>query len=327
MLDFPSNSGAMTRFRLLLNTGFSGPQAWLLLAIARGHVTAAGIELVLTPGTGAYNAAPGLLSGGFDLAYGDLMSLVEVAAADPARAPMGIFASFNASPAAIAVPLGSAIRTPRDLAGGRLIGHASDVALRCFGAFCASTGLGPDQVKIAPAEGPMAGLAARVLAGEASGLFAYVSTLSAALAAEGHDAAQVFRFFSYAALVPDLYGSGLMASTALLRDHAPLLRALVGALNRGLAEALAEPEAAMDAVLAFAPQARRAVEMARWRATLVTEMGHAEGIIGFGGLDMARFARGVSLHAASLGLTAPPAARLFTDAFLPPPAERARRQP
>ena len=325
MLDFPSNSGAMTRLRLLLNTGFSGPQAWLLLAIARGHVAAAGVELELTPGTGAYNAAPGLVAGGYDLAYGDLMSLVEVAAAERERAPIGIFASFNASPAAIAVPVASAIRTTGDLAGARLIGHASDVALRCFGAFCAATGLAPTSVRVMPAAGPMAGLAARVLAGEAEGMFAYVSTLTAALAAEGRDAAQVFRFFPYATLVPDLYGSGLMAAPHLLRDHAPLLRALVGALNRGLAEALAEPEAAMDAVLAFAPQANRRVERARWEATLATEMGHPEGFCGFGAVDPARFARGVALHAGSLGIVPPPAAALFTDAFLPPPAQRARR--
>jgi NitT/TauT family transport system substrate-binding protein len=303
------------RLRMLLNTGFSGPQAWLLLAIARGHVAAAGIELALTPGTGAYNAAPGLAGGDFDLAYGDINALVEVAVRqDPA--PIGVFATFNASPACIAVPAGSAIRGPGDLTGRRLIGHASDVALRTFGMIA-----DPARSRVEAAEGPMAGLAARVLAGEADGLFCYVSTLAAALG-EGLAA---FRCLRYADLAPDLYGSMVMAAPALVAAHPGALRALVAALDRGLAEALAEPDAAIEAVLRFAPEADAATERRRWEATLANEMAHPEGRQGFGGVDPARFARGIARHAASLGLAPPDPARLFTAAFLPPPEARARR--
>lgn len=303
------------QLRMLLNTSFSGPQAWLLLAIARGHVAAAGIELALTPGTGAYNAAPGLAGGGYDLAYGDIHALVEIAARQ-AEAPVGVFATFNASPSCIAVPAGCAIRTPRDLEGLRLIGHASDVALRTFGVVGDAA-----KVRIAAAEGSMASLAARVLAGEAEGLFCYVSTLSAALG-EGLGA---FRCLRFSDLAPDLYGSMVMAAPALAREHSGALRALVAAFNRGLAEAFAEPDAAIEAVLRFAPNADAATERRRWDATLANEMAHAEGRHGFGGVDPARFARGIGAHARSLGLAPPGPSRVFTDAFLPPVAERARR--
>jgi len=303
------------RLRMLLNTGYSGPQAWLLLAIARGHVAAAGIELDLTPGTGAYNAAPGLAGGGHDLAYGDIHALVEIAARQ-AAAPIGVFATFNASPSCIAVPAETAIRTVSDLRGRRLIGHASDVALRSFGVVG-----DPAQVTIAAAEGSMASLAARVLAGEADGLFCYVSTLTASLG-EGIAA---FRCLRYADLAPDLYGSMVMAAPALVRAHPVALRMLVAAFNRGLAEAFAEPAAAIEAVLRFAPNADAATERRRWDATLANEMGHPEGRGGFGAVDAARFARGIALHAKRLGLTPPDPSRVFTDAFLPPVAARARR--
>ncbi len=300
---------------MVLNTGFSGPQAWLLLAIARGHVAATGIELALTPGTGAYKAAPALAGGGHDLGYGDIHALVEIAARR-ADAPIGVFATFNASPSCIAVPAASAIQGVGDLAGRRLIGHASDVALRTFGVVG-----DPASVAIEPAEGPMAALAARVLAGEADGLFCYVSTLTAALG----DGIAAFRCLRYADLAPDLYGSMVMASPALVRDHPDRLRALVAAFNRGLAEAFAEPEAAIEAVLHFAPGADQATERRRWEATLANEMGHPEGRLGFGGVDQTRFARGITAHARSLGLVPPDPARVFTDAFLPPVEERARR--
>ena len=40
------------RLRMLLNTGFSSPQAWLWLAQARGYLAEEGVALDLTPGGG-----------------------------------------------------------------------------------------------------------------------------------------------------------------------------------------------------------------------------------------------------------------------------------
>lgn len=310
---------------MLLNAGYSGPQAWLLLAIRRGYLRDAGIELALTPGNGAFGAAPGLVAGGHDLAYGDVNSLVEVAVADPARAPIGIFAVHNASPSAIAVLRDGPIHSASDLPGRRLIGHASDVALRCFGALAAGAGIDAARVTVQPVEGPMAALVARLADGGADGLFGYVSTITAALAAQGRDAAQELRFLRYDALVPDLYGSVVMAAPHLLRDSPDLLARLVGALDRGLTAALAEPEAAIDAVMSFAPAAQRDAERIRWEATLAVEMAHPEaGRIGRGGVDPVRFARGVALHARTAGLPrCPDASALFTDRFLPARVEAA----
>ncbi len=306
------------RLRMLLNTGFSGPQAWLLLAITRGYVARAGIELELTPGTGAYNAAAGMVRGGFDLGYGDINALVEVAAADPATAPTGVFATFRASAACIAVPRGSAIRTPADLAGAVLIGHASDVALRTFGAFCATTGLARDSVLVEPAEGPMASLADRVLAGEAEGLFCYGSTLAAALAAQKRDSHAEFVTFRYADLVPDLYGSAVMASPRMLKEHRDPLMALLRAFQSGLVHAFVEREAAIEAVMEFAgPEAREYVERRRWYETLAVEMRDPERGYGLGWVERARFKRGIALHAQALGLPMPDPIATFTNALAP----------
>ncbi len=316
----------MQRLTMQLNAGFSGPQAWLLLAIRRGYLAEAGIELALTPGNGAWNAAPSMVKGGFDLGYGDVHSLVEVAATHPARAPIGIFAVHNASPSAIAVRRDSPIASARDLPGKRLIGHASDVALRCFGAYAAATGIAPGDVAIEPVEGGMASLVARLGQGEhqrADGLFGYVSTIAAALAAQGRDAAAELHFLRYDAAIPDLHGSLVMASPALVAAEPALLTRLLAALNRGLAEAMADPDSAMEAVMAFAPEANAAAERVRWEVTLAVEMARppAEG---FGGIEDARFVRGLAAFAQGAGLPAP--GPIFNPAFLPPPSQRAQRQ-
>lgn len=317
----------MKRFKMLLNANFSGPQAWLLLAIRRGYVTEAGVELAFTPGTGAYNAAPGLVARGFDLAYGDLNSLIEVAAAEPERAPTCVHALFNASAAAVALPAGSAIVSPIDLAGKHLIGHASDVGLRTFRAFAEAAGLDPNSVTVETADGSMAELVARLdPAHGPHGLFGYVSTITAALAAQGKDAASQLRWLGYDRYAPFFYGSGLMASPRVIAEEPEALTRLVGAINRGLAEALSDEEAALDAVLSFAPTADREVERVRWKTTLAVELSHPDGErLGLGMIDEARFSESVRRHTSAMKLPLTPATeRLFTARFLPPPAALAR---
>ena len=95
---------------MLLNTGFSSPQGWLWLALARGYLAAEGIELELTPGAGAFTAAPRSVDGNFDLAYGDVNALIEVCARRPEAAPRGVYMMFNASPSCVLVAADEVMR-------------------------------------------------------------------------------------------------------------------------------------------------------------------------------------------------------------------------
>jgi len=300
----------MPRLSLLLNAGFSGPQAWLLLAIRRGYL--GDVALDLRPGTGAWNAAPGLVAGGHDLAYGDVHSLMAVAARQPAVAPIGFFAVHTASPCAIAVPAAGPVAGPGDLPGRRVVGHASDVARHLFPAYAAACGLDPASVEVPVAEGPMAALIGRMQAGEAAGLFGYVSTITVAIGAE---ATRALRFLRYDAALPDSLGSVVMASRRVVAQQPEALRALAAGFARGLREAIAEPEAAMEAVLSFAPAANAAAERLRWETTLAVEMA-GPAAPRPGGVDHGRLARSCAGFARSLGLAPPDPARLFTDRFL-----------
>lgn len=311
----------MRHWRMRLNAGFSGPQAWLLLAIRRGWVAEAGVVLDLEPGQGAWTAAGAMAAAGHDLGYGDIHALADLAMRGEPGAPCGVHATFAASAAAIAVPRGAAT-TPEALAGRRLIGHASDVGLRLFPAFCRAQGIDAGATQVAAAEGGMVALWDRVLRGEADGLFAYVSTLTAALAAAGRDAGAEVAWLRYDRLAPALHGSAVMASRRVIAEEPETLARLLGALDRGLTAAITEPDEAMAAVLAFAPGADAAAERLRWQTTLAVEMA---GSGAFGGIDADRFAAGLALQAAAAGRTAPAVDSLFTEAFLPPAQARARR--
>lgn len=317
------------RLRMLLNTGFSSPQAWLWLALGRGYLAREGIVLDLTPGAGAYTAAPRMAQGAHDLAYGDANALIELCARRPDVAPRGVYMMFNASPSCVLVPAEGPLRHPSQLQGQRLVGHDSDVALRTFGALCSQLRLDAGRMKVADSWSGMAGMAEDVLAGRAGGAFGYVSTFTGALTAADPTLLRRVRFLRYADFVPDLYGSVVMASQPLLRDEPELVTRLLRALNQGVVDMLRDPAAALDVVLQAVPGLQRAPEHARLMATLALEMNAALPpacpVQPLGGVDAARLDRSIALMVAGSALPRRPEAReVFDAAHLPPASERTR---
>lgn len=338
--------GAHKRFRMLLNTSFSGPQAWILLAQDKGFLQREGVELDLVPGGGAYTAAPRMMSSEFDLGYGDINALIEVAAKEqgrePARAPVAVFVAFNASPSTVAVDPAGPVKSPKDLEGKTVIGHSSDVALRTFGAFCKRTGIDASRVKVVESGGGMLGMVESMLGSRGAsglaperssqgvhGVFGYVSTLDAAIAAGNRDPAKTVRHLRYADHVPELYGSALIVSRRMLRDEPAAVRGIVRALNAGLAALVQDVDAGIDAVMRRASWTSREVEKLRLMRTLEIEMASAEGKhLGIGDVDDARFARSIALLAETNRLPrAPAASEVFTREFLPPLNQRVTSLP
>jgi NitT/TauT family transport system substrate-binding protein len=310
---------------MMLNAPFSGPQAWLLLALRRGYLADAGIDLRMIPGTGAYNAAPRHVAERCDLSYGDIYSLAEVWSADPATAPVCMYAVFRRSAAAIAVRADGPLQNPGDLASRSLVGHGSDVGLRTFPAYAAASGTPLATVSISLVESGMAEIAGSLASvGGPDGFFGYISTITAALAAESQNAGDVLRWMRFSDILPDFYGSGLIVSRSLAAQEPQLCRAFVAAVHRGLREAARDVAAGIDAVLAFSPQAIRRVEEVRWRTTLMEEMTPLPGdSMPFGTMDQDRLGRSLAAHGRSLGLDRiPGAGDIFTDAFLPLPDQR-----
>ena len=317
------------RLRMLLNTGYSSPQAWLWLAQSRGYLEREGIELDLTPGEGAYTAAPRMIDGGYDIGYGDVNSLIEECARRPNAAPQGVYMMFNASPSCVVVANEGPVHQPKQLVGRKLIGHDSDVALRTFGALCLHQGIDRRAVQVNGAFSGMAGMVEDVLANRADGAFGYVSTFTGALTSAAPGLLSKVRFLTFAEFAPDLYGSVLMASRRLLRENPAAVSGLVRALNLGVLDMLRDQEAGLDALARVVPGVDRRAERARLHATLDLEMNPALPIrsqrLGLGEVEEPRMKRVIDLLARANQLERLPAVSdVFTPAFLPPEVERVR---
>lgn len=314
----------MTRLTMLMNSYYSGANAWFALAEARGYFADEGLDMAITAGNGAFRAPRMLVEGGYDLTFGDMCSLIRYAAEGEGIAPVGIYMVHHRSPSAIAVPSDSPIHVPADLHGHHIIGHLSDVAMRTFPAYASKAGIDPAKVSTAISDDTMAEMMLTMMNRGCDGVFGYVSSQRAVLRQVDPALAARLRFLPFPEVAPDLYGSVIMASRQAIAAKGEALHAFLRVVNRSLIEAIEDPSAAIDAVLARNPALDRAIEVDRWRGTIAEECGHDEtSVIGFGAVDADRLGRSAALMADTVPLPRRvPATDLFDARFLPPLADR-----
>lgn len=313
--------------RMQLNTFYSGPQAWFFLAEERGYLRDEGLAIEFVEGDTAANTIPKMAAGQLDLGYGDLNALIDHRVRGLPGAPVAVFSSYTASPYTIAVARGGPVRGVADLAGRRLAAHPNDAALRLFPEFCQRTGLDASGVRIEIDAAPHNAMVPQLLAGRWDGLFGFVNTLIAASIDAGMPhPREHLHFIEYADHVPELYGMAIMASPALIASEPHTVSAVLRALNRGLRDTVADPQAAIDALARRNPAMNRESNLRRLQGTLGLEMAGAEGArLGIGDLDDARLGRAIELirlvggHAAAVQ-----AGDIFRRDWLPPLQERVR---
>ena len=73
-----------------------------------------------------------------------------------------------------------------------------------------------------------------VLNGHTDGVFGFVHTIIAALAAKNIDGRAGLRFLEYRDLVPDMYGNALMLTPRFLKEHPEIANEIDSALREKL---------------------------------------------------------------------------------------------
>jgi NitT/TauT family transport system substrate-binding protein len=315
-----------THLRMILNTFYSGPQAWFFVADDRGYFADEGLKVSFTEGDTLANAVPKVASGAYDIGYGDLNALIEHTGHSPETAPCAIFIMHNWSPYTIAVAADGPVRTPLDLAGKRLLSHPNDAALRMLPEFAGATGLDPASLNIVIDPTHHSALLLKVMSGEADGLFGFVNTLASA-ALEAGLAPAGLRHLEWRNHVPDLCGAAVIASQSLLRENPAAAAGFVRAVNRALSDVIDDPDAAIEAVRLRSPRIDIPANRARLMGTLAMEMAHPSGsVIGIGDVEEDRLTRAVQLITRTKQLPLRPRTTdVFDRSFLPPLADREKR--
>ena len=122
----------------------------------------------------------------------------------------------------------------------------------------------------------------------------------------------------------ELYGNVLMVSPKFAAEKPEAVKGFIRALTKGLRDTVADPAAATATVIKRNDVAKADVEKERLELSLkqnfVTPWVKANG---YGGIDKARFAKSIDQIGLTFTFKAKPKVEdVFTEAFLPPPADR-----
>lgn len=323
---FPPPALAQTplKLKMVLNWRYQGPQGMFFLAEDRGYFREAGLDVVMDQGNGSGAAVGSVASGAYDLGFGDINALIQLAASRPGRGdtPLAVMALYNRPPFTIAVKADGPIKRPKDFEGRTLGGAANDGALKLFPAFAKLTGIDPSKVQITNMQ---PNLREQMLQrGQVDGAFGFVNTIRFSAKLVNIDPDKDFRFINYGDYGMDLYSNAVIVSRKLVTENPDAVKGLVRAINRGVADALKDPDAAVESVAKREPLINKAVEKERWIATIKDEMSHPEiAKHGLGDVDDARFKRSIDIVVEADQLPRTPGPdEMFSRAFLPPAADR-----
>jgi NitT/TauT family transport system substrate-binding protein len=308
---------AQTKLKLVLNWKYQGPQGMFFLADDRGYFKAEGLEVTLDQGNGSGAAVPLVANGTYDVGFGDINALIELAAKKPEDAPIAVYVMFNQPPFTVAVKTDSPINSPKDFEGKTLGGAANDGALKLFPALCKLAKFDCNKVKMTNMQPNLR--EQMLMQGQVDGVFGYVNTIRFSAKLMGVEDNQL-RYINYGDYGMDLYSNAIIVSKKLVKEKPEAVRGLVRAINKGIRDSLKDLDASVAAVAKREPLIKVSVERERFEATLKDEMNHPEiAKIGLGNVDPARLKKSIDILVDATALPRTPSVdEIFTPDFLPP---------
>jgi len=313
---------ADTKIKLVLNWKYEGPQGMFFLAQDRGYFKQEGLDVTFDQGNGSGAAVPQVANGAYDMGFGDINALIELAAKKPDEAPVGVFMLYNRPPFTVAVKADSPIKTPADFVGRKLGGPANDGALKLIPALCATAKIDCAKIEIVNMQPNLR--EQMLMQGQVDGVFGYVTTIRFSAKLTGIDPDKQFRFIKFGDYGMDLYSNAIIVSRKFVREHPEAVKGFLKALNHSIKDAIADPQAAVDAVATREPLIKPAIERAKLDATMTDEMSHPEiAKIGLGDVSDERMTKAIDILVKAKELPRTPAAsEIFDRSFLPPLSER-----
>lgn len=311
---------AQTPVKVTLDWAFQGPQAPFLLALERGYYKAEGLDVTIDRGEGSGAVPTRIAAGTYDIGFGDINPMIRFKAERDSDL-IAVAVLYDASPLAAITLKKTGITTPKQLEGRTLAAPETDSGRQLFPAFAKATGIDPGAIKwqtVTPQ------LRETMLAqGQVDAITGFLTTgiFSLRAARIPDDEIVVMRYRDHGVA---LYSNALITSKTFAEANPKAVSGFVKATLKAHIDAVKEPQAAIDALKKRDPLIDPAIELARMKLAfeelMLSDSAKANGL---SHVDPARMGAAIGILKATYtfpkDLTA---ADVFTDAYLPPKADR-----
>ena len=317
-------ASAETKIRFSLDWIPGSVHAPFFIALYKGYYKAEGLDVSIERGKGSAELVRQLASGVYDMGYPDISVVTDFDSKNPDKGFPVLLMGYEQAPAAIVFLKSSGISEPKQLEGGKLGAAANDATFKLFPIFAQHAGIDASKVTVQYIEPKLREvlLAKR----DVDAIPGQIFNATLELKAKGVQETDVGSFL-YREYGLDLYGNGVAASRAFLKDNPEAVKGFLRATIKGVADLVRDPDLAIKMTLQFEPLLNAEIERDRlrlaMRCCMITSNVRSHG---FGGVDEARLGRGIALIAQGYGLPRQPGTReVFDPEFLPAEPERMLR--
>ena len=311
-------AAAQTPIKFTLDWVFQGPTSPFLVALEKGYYKAEGLDVTMDPGQGSAGAVQRIATGAYQIGFADVNSIIEYNAKNPGKEVLCVFMAYDFAPFGVYALKKSGIKVPKDLEGKKLGAPVFDASFRLFPAFAKKNGIGKyEHVNLTPQLREQS-----LVQGTVDFISGHYFSSMLDLKSRGvkFDDIVAMRYVDFGL---DLYANGIVVSADMLKNE-KAVKGFIAATVKGWKDVIADNKLGIAAAKKKDPLIDEALETERLQISLQTNIFTPYvKANGMGDVDPERFARSVALVSDAFGLTpAPSPDKIFTNAFLPPKADR-----
>ena len=312
---------AQTPIKFSLDWKFEGPAAPFLVAIDKGYFVAEGLDVSIEPGSGSIEPITRVATGGFDMGFGDINTMIKYRDQNQANGLKAVFMVYNKPPFSIVSRKSRGITAPKDLEGKKLGAPAADAAFAQWPIFVQANGIDASKVTVEnvgfPVREPM------LAAGQVDAITGYSFSAYISLKDRGVPVDDIVLMLMADHGV-NLYGNAIMVNAKFAAEKPEAVKAFLRAFVKGLKDTVRDPGQAVESVARRNELAKRDTEVERLRMAIRDNIVTPEvKQHGYGDVDPVRMQAALDQIGQSYKFkTKPNAADLFDASFLPPEGER-----
>jgi len=314
-------ASAQTPVKFTLDWRFEGPAAPYLWALEKGYYKAEGLDVTLDNGANSTEAINRVASGTYDIAFGDINSLIRFRDKKENAPIKAVAVIYNQPPFAIVSLAKNGIKKPKDLEGKVLGAPAPDGAYAQWKGFVAANKIDASKVKIEnvgfPVREPM------LVEGKVAAItgFSFSSYINLRSRGVPQDGINVMLLNEHGL---DLYGNALIANPKFAANNPKAVQGFVKATLRAWKDVIANQREAVKLVVKKNPIADEQWEAVRLKMAIDQNVITKEVLAnGLGGVDAKRLAKSIDQIGESFTFTNKPKVDDIFDAqYLPPKADR-----